>query len=176
MAKHFQTKHCSKCKQNKSVTEFYKNASRKDGYCHCCKKCKLAECKRYVQTSKGKATLKKYRQTEKVHKYNLQYQEQYRKSERGKVVRKRYLISGKCKEYEESYVIRYPERRKAKDAVLYAIKIGKLPPAKTLQCQICKGSAREYHHPSYKKEDRLKVIPVCSICHKKIHRKEKICG
>lgn len=176
MAKHFQTKRCSVCKEEKSLADFHKNSSRKDGHCHSCKNCKLAESKRYRQTVKGKTTLKTYRQREKVHKYNLQYQNQYRQSETGKITRKRYLQSAKCKQYEEFYAIGHPERRKAKDAVCYAIKVGKLVPANTLQCQICKETAREYHHPSYKTEDRLKVIPVCFVCHKKIHTKEKVCG
>lgn len=35
------TKKCSKCKKDKELTEFHKNKSRKDGYQHICKECRI---------------------------------------------------------------------------------------------------------------------------------------
>ena len=36
-------KQCTKCKETKSYTDFYKNRSNKDGYEYYCKPCKNAE-------------------------------------------------------------------------------------------------------------------------------------
>lgn len=45
---------CSKCKQEKEPTEFYKDKSRKGGYCFICKNCDLLKSRKWKKTDRGK--------------------------------------------------------------------------------------------------------------------------
>jgi hypothetical protein len=57
---------------------------------------------------------------------------------------------------------------RARAAVNQAVRRGKLPRVKTLQCVECGGQAEEYHHHiSHKREHYLDVIPLCKTCHLK---------
>ena len=140
------SKKCSKCKIIKSLSEFYKNNSNKYGYQSWCKSCKN-DC-----------------------------QNQYRKTEKGRILRQkqslRYYTSEKGKnkyrKYSRIYRIQYPEKRKAMDAVKYAIRIGKLPRPDYLKCHYCQEPAQEYHHHlGYAPEHWLDVVSVCILCHRK---------
>ena len=65
MSEQIISKSCSKCKQIKSLTEFYKKHDNKDGHRNECKTCWL----KYTQSEKGKATHKRHRQSEKYKVY-----------------------------------------------------------------------------------------------------------
>jgi len=63
------------------------------------------------------------------------------------------------------------QKSSAYSKVLSAVASGKLADPSKLCCSICGHNAQEYHHPNgYDKEHSLEVVPVCIICHKKIHR------
>ena len=98
----------------------------------------------------------------------------YKKSEYGKNVTyeqmKKYRQSEKGKDAKKRYNARHPNQIKAEKAVSNAIRSGKLPRPDTLQCMNCFRDAKQYHHPSYAPEDRLKVFPVCVGCHIKCHK------
>ena len=47
------SKECSKCRKIKSVAEFYKNKSAKDGLDHYCVACNLERMRRYIKTEYG---------------------------------------------------------------------------------------------------------------------------
>lgn len=161
MAETIISKRCSKCKEIKPITEFYKNRSTKDG-CHSwCKSCDEIWQKQYRQSghrerkrvyqasNKGRATRKKYRK---------EYRKKYRQTEKGKLAQ---IRTGK------RHRLRWPKRRKARKAITNAIATGKIPPASSLQCS-CGNPAKEYHHhKGYEPEHQLDVIPVCKKCHKK---------
>lgn len=75
--------------------------------------------------------------------------------------------------YSKISSMRYPLKNKARQAVAYAVKTGKL--IKPDICTHCKKYAKriEGHHMDYSKP--LEVIWLCSKCHTKIHgRTEKI--
>lgn len=170
-----QTKHCSKCKQIKPISDFGKDKSRKDGHCHYCKEC--ATNRRH--TPQYQTWLKQYYQSEK---YKI-----YQKSEKFKVIQRRYWQTEKAKEahrfrcqcYSQTekgkanhrkntkqFNIRHPERYKAHTAVMRAIKFGKLPRPDTRLCHYCPKPAQEYHYwHGYAPEHWLDVVPVCQICH-----------
>lgn len=185
MAETIQTKRCSKCKQVKSVLQFSKHHNRKDGLQNYCKICLNATKKRYRQTKKGKATEKRYENSEKY----KAYKKRYRQTEKGKATYRkawcRYKQTdkyiAKCKRYKQTdkykakrkrYSVRYPERRKAKDAVHTSVRYGKLPRPDTLQCHYCPARAEQYHHHlGYEPKHWLDVIPVCFYCHTKLHKK-----
>lgn len=47
-------KTCSKCRQIKTLREFSKNCTQKDGYCNQCKECVSEYIKKYRETEQGK--------------------------------------------------------------------------------------------------------------------------
>lgn len=64
---------------------------------------------------------------------------------------------------------KHPLRAKAREAVTYAVRIGKLPRVWTLKCAHCGNPAQQYHHHyGYEPEHWLDVIPLCKPCHWKI--------
>lgn len=68
-------KRCSKCKQSKSLSEFYKSNRERDGLQNWCKVC----LRDYKQTEKGKATAKRYNHSGK----SKAIKKRYRNSIRG---------------------------------------------------------------------------------------------
>lgn len=59
---------------------------------------------------------------------------------------------------------RYPHKLKARQAVHYAVRIGKLPHPTKCKCHDCGDLAASYdHHNGY--DDPLNVQPVCFPCH-----------
>ena len=153
------TKTCSKCKIIKPISEFYQRKTSKDGYISSCKQCVLTSTKQYSQTAKGKKS------HEQAHK-------RYYKTKKGKATKRRYSQSAKAKAYWKRNLkiwrMTHHDRALAGCAVSNAIRRDVLAPAKTLICS-CGQPANEYHHGSYAREDRLKVIPLCYVCHKAIH-------
>lgn len=63
-----------------------------------------------------------------------------------------------------------PEQTMGQIAVNNAIVNGQLPRATALKCCVCDNQARHYHHPSLHLNDLLNVVPVCSSCHRRIHK------
>lgn len=59
---------------------------------------------------------------------------------------------------------------RAHHAVVKAIALGALPPAKELPCADCPGQARLYHHESYEPSRWLDVVALCGSCHRARHR------
>lgn len=136
------SKSCSKCKQIKPLSEFGKDRRKKNGLRSRCKSCQKA----YRQTDKGKAGKKAYQQ-----------------SERGKAVNRKIIAKRNA---------RNPNYVKAKNAVMIAIRAGRLPRADCFLCYYCQKPAQQYHHwHGYEPECWLDVIPVCIECHLKEHRK-----
>lgn len=144
------SKTCRVCKETKPISEFCKRSDSRTGHRNDCKTCRLkcnkAALKRYAQSEKGKAAHKRYRQNAK-----------------GKISH-----SHSAKRYR----IHNPKRSKAKAAVMYAIKTGRLPRPDSLQCHYCPARATQYHHwKGYEPEHWLDVVPVCVRCHGEITRK-----
>lgn len=54
--------------------------------------------------------------------------------------------------------------------VQIAVRKGILPKISTCSCHNCGKQANSYHHPSYHKDDRLFVIPLCDKCHQRHHK------
>ena len=159
MSNTIQTKKCPQCKQFKSISEFRKNRSTKDGLRTYCKICRPKKEKIYRRTEKWKARQKRYAQSDKGKAANRRGVKKHRKTYKGKVanraVQKRFRA---C----------HPNQIKATNVVNHAIRAGKLPRANTLLCHYCPKPAQEYHHwHGYEKKHWLDVIPVCIKCHRK---------
>jgi len=144
---------CSKCKINKSISEFYKNRSRKDGLDHRCKICSKLEAKEYLETKEGIKVHDKYYQSEQYQKA----QKRYRQSDRGKQTKKKYRQKNRMKV-------------KAHYVVNYAITTGIIVRPERLKC-FCGKKAKDYHHcKGYEPKHWFSIIPVCGSCHYKLHQ------
>ena len=79
MSEQIKTKRCSKCKQIKSISEFSKNHTRKDGHQYVCRQCR----KQYYQTNKAEIR-QNHQQYQKTHKAgNRHRQKRYYQKIRG---------------------------------------------------------------------------------------------
>ena len=133
------SKICSKCKQVKLLSEFYREKNRPDGHNYRCKECKKKVEANYRQTEKGKAAIAKYNRSEK-HK----------------------AVKAKCQ-------VKFPEKSKARDTVSNAVKAGKLPKPTTLKCKCGNQAEQYHHHKGYESKHQLNVIAVCKSCHINFH-------
>ncbi len=164
-------KKCTKCKTVKPISDFGKYSKSPDGFDYYCKVCRSIAVRRwqkgnpekvaanrkkykYVSTDESKAQAKEWRKAnkEKVKEYNKRWQKENPK--------RLYEIIRKSES-------KYPEKRMARNAVRYAVYIGKLKPAKSFICSNCKiNQARDYHHhKGYSSENWLDVVPLCRSCH-----------
>lgn len=160
-------KQCSKCKEWKDFSEFYKASSKKSGYASWCKKCTSEKHKTYDRSQ----VLKRYNGSEKGRIARSQYE----KTEKGRNAKKRYRQSEIGKEIERknsaTYKVRHPDRAKAHYAVKDAVKMGRIPAARILICDTCGEKASHYHHyKGYERKHWFDIIPVCRQCHADIHR------
>lgn len=160
-------KQCSKCKEWKELSEFYRAISKKSGYTSQCKKCASEARRDYSR----KEILKKYNSSQK----GKSTRNRYEKTEKGRSAKKRYRQGGIGREIERknsaNYKNRHPDRAKAHYAIKDAVKTGKMPPARVLICNTCGDAAYHYHHyEGYEKEHWFDVIPLCLQCHINIHK------
>ena len=157
-------KKCSKCKQEKDVTGFYKDVTAKDGLNCVCKLCRL-ENDRKRRKNDPVWAIKRKMQNSIYHRKNKdkinQRKKKWLQTEQGK----KSKINAKNKYKKEN-----PEKIKAQNAVYHAVKTGKLIRPK--HCEICKKECRpEAHHSSYEPEYRLSVNWLCKSCHDQITRR-----
>jgi len=68
--------------------------------------------------------------------------------------------------YRQSYMPKY----EAGLAVTYEKLKKRLKPASAYLCQNCHKPASGYHHPSYRPDDRLCVVALCTKCHIRHHK------
>lgn len=156
---------CTKCKQERPLTDYYKSAKNKDGLHSWCREClrvfrvyKPRAKKHYTreQMATWPSRKKKYAKKKRQYVSSPQKVQRYRQRRR---------------EYDSEYKRKYPERKKAKAKVQQAIETGLIFPVGTQTCKTCNAQAREYHHPDYNKP--LEVIPMCLPCHRKWHRENR---
>jgi len=188
MSEQIITKRCSKCKQIKPFSEFYKDRRNKDGLQSYCNSCRKA----YKQSERGKAANRKadakYRKTPNGKAAHRKGEAKYKKTPKGKAAKAKYRQSPKGKasrrkevaKYRQSpngkatmkrFNARHPNNVRAKNAVNNAIRDGRLPRPDTRRCHCCPNPAQQYHHwYGYKPEHWLDVVPVCKKCHSKIHK------
>ncbi len=149
MAETIISKRCSKCKQFKPLSEFYKHSSTKDGFRPDCKVCHTIQT---IYATKKHQKTEKFRITQK----------QYLQTEQGKATQR--LGQGR-------YNKRHPEKIKAYNAINNAINSGKLPRPDTLQCHYGSHPAQQYHHwKGYEPQYWLDVVPACRLCDIQQHR------
>ena len=146
------TKRCPKCKQAKPVSEFNKNRTTKDGLQYHCIDCRKIIGNCYNQSEKGRTTRRAYQRSDKYKVGHYRRQKNFRKTPKAKTIRKRYETA-------------YPNRVKARNAVMYGIQTRKLPQPDSLNCPCGKQAQEYHHHKGYAREHWLDVIPLCRSCH-----------
>lgn len=145
-------KSCSVCSVEKPLTDYYK------GYA-LCKSCHYDKVKIYRMSEAGKLVRKKERRTAKESGKYKEWQKKYYLTDKGRQTAKKYeqnRCSGEAGKL----------RQAARNAVKYAIKVGKLIKEPCFMCGSQKAIA---HHSSYAKDMRLLVTWLCSKHHNEIH-------
>jgi len=134
---------CSICKEEKELTEFYRDSRKLHGREYRCKACKSMKQREYSKTPSGMEyqRSKRQRYSKANRSHETQLKREYRKNN--------------------------PEKYAAHNAVQLAILSGQLSRPET-----CEGCEKEYeilhgHHDDYSKP--LEVIWLCPLCHKKKH-------
>ncbi len=116
-----QTKVCSKCGEEKPLSEFHRDASKKDHHASQCKICRRGYAKsergrklqaKYQKSEKGKRARAKYQKSEKFKKTQAKYQKtekykkvqaKYKRSERGKKAQAKYQKTERGRKIRAEY-------------------------------------------------------------------------
>ena len=158
MSEPIETKRCSKCKEIKPVSEFYKRPERNNRPQSQCKLCQSL----FRKSPKGREIHKRCRQSEKGIMTIKRNFERFRQTEKYRLITRRH-----ARKYRANNL----EKVKAQHIIFTAVFYGKMPSPKTLTCVKClKKPAIDYHHHlGYEPEHWYDVIPVCRRCHRIIH-------
>jgi len=143
---------CRCCNKEKDLKDFYARYAK-------CKSCCNEVKKKYRSSEIGKAVRKREAVNARITGKQQVRQKRYEQTEKGKLQQKKY----DAKRYEG---VEGKARMAAKNAVKYALKVGKLVKE---PCWICGENMSEAHHPSYAKDMRLAVTWLCSAHHNAIH-------
>ena len=84
-------KTCTKCKEEKDFSEYYKDKAHKDGVRSSCKACCSSAAKKYYRSDKGQTTLAEYNKSD-ARKLSLA---RYSSSDKGKAIKKKYSLTEK---------------------------------------------------------------------------------
>lgn len=171
-------KTCSTCKETKDVSEFYKDAQRKDGLRSRCKACCKVTERRWRDANKEHLSTYEAQRYASIRDEKIVYLREHRR-ENGE----RYVDSAKAwreanpekvRVAKRAYAVRNPEKHRAHERVHDAVVRGDLPPVKSLPCFVCGAQSVHYHHVNgYALENIFDVIPLCAKCHRRIHAAEK---
>ena len=143
---------CRFCKKEKNLNDFYARYAK-------CKDCCYEVKKQYRLSEKGKEARKREVINARLSGKKQIRQKRYEQTEKGKLQQKKYDAK-RCNGVEGK------ARMAAKNAVKYALKVGKLIKE---PCWICGEIMSEAHHPSYANDMRLAVTWLCKIHHNQIH-------
>lgn len=162
-------KKCSGCGIEKPLDCFSKKNASKDGFQPQCKQCNS----KYFSANKN-------RFSERIEKYQSEYRSKNADKKRHSESIRRKLIKNdllrfsllklKNKESSKRSIKRYPQKTKARHAVKWALKSGKIMrPSLCSSCEIrCVPNA---HHDNYDESQWLNVRWLCKSCHSAHHRK-----
>lgn len=101
------TKVCSKCKEEKELTEFGKDLTRKDGYSYLCKLCLIKKSDTYRKNNKEKVDLAYQEYRKKYPERRIASTKKYRESHKEKITEYRTYYSNKRR--KESNIVRMSE-------------------------------------------------------------------
>jgi len=142
------SKPCRKCGETKQLFDFPPHKQMADGHLNTCRKCWREYANSHRKTPSGIAMRQREKQYPEAKK-------RYKQSEKGKLANKKYK--------------RNPARESAKNAVAYAIRMGRL---KKEPCFVC-GEKALAHHSSYAPDMKLSVTWLCIHHHNQLHIEHK---
>ncbi len=155
-------KTCTKCHEEKALSEFYKRSDAKGGLQYWCKTC----INKYAQRPQSKAVRKKYAQSTQ----GKAAYKKYAQSARGKAARKKHVTTALGKKTQHRAFEKYRKtpagknKISARKAVACALKTRRLTKG---PCAICStNNSVEAHHPDYTKP--LAVEWYCTVHHKEV--------
>ena len=131
-------KTCTKCKQTKDISEFYKTGAE-------CKICHKARCKIYIKAHPEKRT---------------EIQMRYARSEKGKV-----LYKFQDKKSRQKYPEKIRARNAVNNAIRWK---GFPRPSSLNCVKCGGKASQYHHHLGYEEKNWLDVIAVCPRCHKQM--------
>lgn len=154
---------CSKCRDKKSISEFYEQKYGFLGRTSDCKQCRRWKSRMWARKNPEKILeyRKKYNEKRDIPSYTKEWRE------KNKEYFIEYYSNNKDKQSQRNKKSRQenPERCKLYNIVYYAIRSGKIK--RKFKCQICKtdqSKIRFYHRDSSKPFD---ITWLCSNCLKK---------
>lgn len=141
-------KRCPDCGEVKSSGEFHRDRTRRDSLASYCRICNRRRNREYCRAHRPEG-----RQRDKRSKLAKRLADPEAWKLNREARRRRAYVAA-------------PHKYRARDAVSYAVRTGKIPPARALACVDCGGSASQYDHThGYDRENRFRVEPVCVPCH-----------
>jgi hypothetical protein len=166
-------KQCATCKQVKSLQEFSKCRSHKDGLASTCKQC--ASVYRKIWAERNIEYLRHIKRVDyclKREHYNELNNVRRKNSPDGRKeeTRLRQIRHGdQIRQYSRDYKVRHKKQYQAAAKVQSALRSGKL--TKPERCAICSSPMNlRAHHNDYDKP--LDVLWICESCHRILHNKE----
>src|SRR5262249_40022903 len=135
-------KRCSRCGEEKGRSEFYRDASRKDGFTHRCKKCDNARTKTPEYKSRKRAYIKALRQTREYREHENAYDRARRQTPERKAYTKAQCQTPQRKAYQKSHYRRLSNNLRGR--VRTALK-GSTKTASTLDLIGCSASELRAH-------------------------------
>lgn len=160
-------KRCAKCGEIKPLSAFPTSYGKPHGACKACKY--AAQRERYHSDPEFRERVKGHAAKRRAEKPDVIKAEkvEWSKTRRGK---RNEAFTPAVADANERWRLAHPEEHYARSCVNYAVKMGKLPPVKTLTCVDCGAPARDYHHHlGYAVEHVLDVVALCRICHRARH-------
>ena len=134
-------KRCSKCLEEKPVSEFCKA---RNGFGPWCKPCHASHARNYRQTQSAKDAITRYRQKPKWHFAHASMNKTYNR--------------------------RYPDKRAARRALDKAVSRGKIiKPTNCESCNKQAKIIEGHHFLGYAWENRYTVQWLCNACHRSAH-------
>lgn len=179
---------CSRCKQTKSLNDFYTDPSKQSGLRYECKECGRASKRAHSRTEKGIAYRKSYTQTESAKLAKKRYRASNKGRDTSRAHKKKYVYSEESKEIlratrrrwnktEIGKSQRAADRKKQIGAgryrvyhkVLTALRNGSL---QKMPCEKCGKEKTQAHHDDYSKP--LDIRWLCSKHHSEHHRRQHV--
>ena len=119
---------CCKCKQQKSISEFYKNKNKKDGLRCECKKCSNWYSEQYYAKNPDHYTQKRMKNRLEIIKYASQYRSKNENKIKIKKYSKQYKLQNqdKIKKFNKQYYLRNKNKFKQKNKQYRLKKIDKI--------------------------------------------------
>jgi len=160
------TKTCTKCKQERTLDEFYKSARYKCGRVSICRHCQSARIRNLYKNSPEfkavhRARVAAYKKRPLTKELLRVWRREYYKANQEQIIDSRRRNRQKHTETVRRYAKQNKDKLRARSLVNQRINRGKL---KREPCIVCKNPKGEAHHPDHSKP--LDVVWLCRKHHR----------